>query len=299
MRYEYRGGCGTIETCIPAGQPIMTGHVFVSYAREDQDFVLKLVASLRDKRVPVWFDQWDIQPGQDWDQAIDHALHASAKVLIVLSPAMLASKQVRGELQLALDEGKPVVPVLYQACQIPRPLRTTQYVDFTARGSDDPVALGRVLDALGGTTPPLDPDELNNTLQRNGDPSFRIWLTGWISTALSWLSSFRRLGAVLLAVLLIAGFWYLRSPNHQPDDDGAALRGHLQVNVNVAAATVSVDGAEIGAVRREAPLFLSDLRVGQRRVRVQADGYEPQERRVNILANEWLQEGFVLSRNTP
>lgn len=274
----------------------MTGHVFVSYAREDQDFVLRLVASLRDKRVPVWFDQWDIQPGEDWDQAIDRALHASAKILIVLSPAMLASKQVRGELQVAIDEDKPVVPVLYQACQIPRPLRTTQYVDFTARGIDDPAALGRVLDALGGTTSP--PDKSGDILPPDGGLSFRIRLTRWIRTALSWPSSYRRVGAVLLAVLLMGGFWYLRSSTELPDG-GAALRGHLQVNVNVAAATVSVDGAEIGAVRREAPLFLSDLRVGQRRVRVQADGYEPQERRVNILANEWLQEGFVLSRNTP
>lgn len=284
--------------CPPAGELIMTGHVFVSYAREDQDFVLKLIASLRDKRVPVWFDQWDIQPGQDWDQAIDHALHASAKVLIVLSPAMLASKQVRGELQVALDEDKPVVPVLYQACQIPRPLRTIQYVDFTARRIDDPAALGRILNALSGT-PPV-PDEPDHTLQPDGGPSFRIWLTGWISTALSWPSWYRRVGAALLAVLVMGGFWYLRSSiDNEPHDGGTALRGNLQVNVNVAAATVSVDGAEVGIVRRAAPLFLSDLRVGQRRVRVQADGYEPQEHRVNILANEWLQEGFVLSRNTP
>jgi len=199
---------------------------------------------------------------------------------------------------LAIDEKKPVVPVLYQACQIPRSLRTIQYVDFTARGIDDPTALGRVLNALGGT-PPV-PDEPGHTLRQNDGPSFRIWLTGWISTALSWLSSYRRVGAALLAVLLMGGFWYLRpSTDGEPHDGGTALRGHLQVNVNVAAATVSVDGAEVGIVRRAAPLFLSDLRVGQRRVRVQADGYEPQEHRLNILANEWLQEGFVLSRNTP
>jgi len=270
----------------------MAGHVFVSYAREDQDFVLKLVASLRDKRVPVWFDQWDIQPGQDWDQAIDHALHASAKVLIVLSPAMLASKQVRGELQVAIDEDKSVVPVLYQDCQIPRPLRTIQYVDFTARGIDDSAALGRVLNALGGTPP-----ETGDILPPDGGLSSRVRLrlTRWIRTALSWPSSYRRVGAALLAVLAMGGFWYLLSSTDNEPHDG----GHLQVNVNVAAATVSVDGAEVGIVRRAAPLFLSDLRVGQRRVRVQADGYEPQEHRVNILANEWLQEGFVLSRNTP
>ena len=36
-----------------------------------------------------------------------------------------------------MDEHKPIVPVLHQACQVPRLLRSIQYVDFTGRSPDD------------------------------------------------------------------------------------------------------------------------------------------------------------------
>jgi len=131
----------------------MGDHVFICYARQDQDFVLKLAANLKERGVPVWLDQWDIPPGDDWDLTIDNALYDCAQFLIVLSPAAIASREVRGELRTALDENKPIVPVLYQTCRIPRQLRLIQHVDFTARGPDDGAALGQVLRALGVSEP--------------------------------------------------------------------------------------------------------------------------------------------------
>ena len=74
-------------------------HVFVCYAREDQDLVLKLAANLKKRGVPVWIDQWDIPPSADWDLTIDNALYDCAQFLIVLSPAAVASREVRGELR--------------------------------------------------------------------------------------------------------------------------------------------------------------------------------------------------------
>jgi hypothetical protein len=49
----------------------MAGHVFVCYAREDLDFVLKLAAELKDRGVPVWLDQWDIPHGANWNRTRD------------------------------------------------------------------------------------------------------------------------------------------------------------------------------------------------------------------------------------
>jgi formylglycine-generating enzyme required for sulfatase activity len=131
----------------------MGDHVFICYARQDQDFVLKLAANLKERGARVWLDQWDIPPGDDWDLTIDNALYDCAQFLIVLSPTAIASREVRGELRTALDENKPIVPVLYQTCRIPRQLRLIQHVDFTACGPDDGAALGQVLDALGVSEP--------------------------------------------------------------------------------------------------------------------------------------------------
>ena len=135
----------------------MGNHVFICYAREDQDFVLKLAANLKERGARVWLDQWDISPSADWDLAIDNALYDCAQFLIVLSPAAIASREVRGELRTALDENKPIVPVLYQKCRIPRRLKLIQHVDFTACGPDDGAALGQVLRALGVRVPPPEP----------------------------------------------------------------------------------------------------------------------------------------------
>jgi hypothetical protein len=110
------------------------GHTFVCYARYDLAFVLALATALRDRGIPIWIDQWCIEPGADWNRAIDAALHACASVLIVLSPEAVASDEVRGELTVALSTRKHVIPVLHRPLsesEIPRQLRLRQWIDFT------------------------------------------------------------------------------------------------------------------------------------------------------------------------
>ncbi len=134
--------------------PYMSDHVFLCYAREDEKFVLKLARNLKDRGVPLWVDQWEIRRG-DWDRAIDAALADCAYFLIVLSPTSVERTEVRGELRYALNRQKPIVPLLYQDCEIPRQLLTEQYVDFRTRGPDDEDALDQVMHALGVAEPPV------------------------------------------------------------------------------------------------------------------------------------------------
>ena len=95
------------------------GHTFVCYARENSDFVRALTISLRERGVQMWLDA-DIPAGADWDSAIDEHLRTCTRVVIILSPAAVASNEVRGELRAALNLSKTIVPVLYQPCAIPR-----------------------------------------------------------------------------------------------------------------------------------------------------------------------------------
>ena len=59
--------------------------VFVSYSRNDLEFVQGLVNDLRKHDIPLWFDQDNIPPGARWDVAIEHALEDASHVLLVLS----------------------------------------------------------------------------------------------------------------------------------------------------------------------------------------------------------------------
>ena len=48
--------------------------------------------------------------------------------------------EVRAELRTALDLQKPVIPVLREPCDVPRQLKTIQYVDATSGIDEDAVA---------------------------------------------------------------------------------------------------------------------------------------------------------------
>ena len=126
----------------------MGDHVFICYAREDQDFVIQLASKLHERKIKVWLDQWHISAGADWDMAVDNALYGCSDFLIVLSPSSVDSLEVRGELRTAIDEKKAIIPVLYQPCQIPRQLKLYPQVDFTSSDIHDEAMLSTIENAL-------------------------------------------------------------------------------------------------------------------------------------------------------
>ena len=278
----------------------MSEGTFISYAREDQDFVLGLATRLKQRAVPIWLDQWDIPPGADWDQSIETALHQCGRFIIVLSPAAVASKQVRGELQTALDENKLVVPVLYRASPLPRQLRLIQNVDFSKHGLNNEHAIDQLAQCMRESQDASAHDEVPH-------PQIGVKRNRLLALV----------AALSSIALLLGGFWYWSStdqnqtpvkpavetrpkqPMAKPQPQTSNLRGSLQVNVNVDRATVSIDGRVVGEVRQTVPLLLGDIDAGQHRVRIEAQGYEPQEQRITIVAHEWTQKGFRLTRRAP
>ena len=103
---------------------------FVSYSREDWEFVVRVAKDLKAKGAKVWMDKLDIRPGQRWEQEIESALNGCSRMLVILSPASVGSSNVLAEAAFAIDEGKEVIPVLYLECKIPFRLRPFQYADF-------------------------------------------------------------------------------------------------------------------------------------------------------------------------
>jgi hypothetical protein len=71
------------------------GHIFLSYAKLDSDFALKLAADLKKGGVTLWVDQLDIQAGDDWILRLQHALDTSVAVITVVSPDYGNSKYCR------------------------------------------------------------------------------------------------------------------------------------------------------------------------------------------------------------
>jgi TIR domain len=143
-RAEFRNHPSTGKLTRPLQTP--TQFAFLSYAREDAEFVLRLAKDLRVGGAGVWVDQLDISPGQRWDRAVEDALAKCLELVVILSPAAVESTNVMDEVSLALEDGKTVVPVLHSQCKVPFRLRRLQYVDLSL---DYKAGLDRLLETLG------------------------------------------------------------------------------------------------------------------------------------------------------
>ena len=108
-----------------------------------------------------------------------------------------------------------------------------------------------------------------------------------------------------LTVGITAGEWQTRKQEEKLQGAGKdattplpsrLLQGHLQVNVNVETATVKVNGVTVGVAHKSEPLLMHDLTTGTVQIQVDAEGYEPLERLVEIVTNKWTQESFALKQ---
>jgi hypothetical protein len=110
---------------------------FISYSRANKEFTTKLVKGLRAGGYPVWFDLLDIPTGARWDDEVEKALRECSIFMIILTPASIASENVKDEIGYAIDHGKRILPVLLEDCDVPLRLRRFQYVDFTTKSFDE------------------------------------------------------------------------------------------------------------------------------------------------------------------
>jgi serine/threonine-protein kinase len=110
---------------------------FISYSRVNKEFATKLAKGLRSAGFAVWFDLMDIPTGSRWDDEVERALHECPIFLIILTPAAIASENVKDEIGYAIDHNKRILPLLLEPCNVPLRLRRFQYVDFTAKSFEE------------------------------------------------------------------------------------------------------------------------------------------------------------------
>ncbi len=116
------------------GEVPATANVFISYAREDGQFVGHLCGALREAGYTPWLDRESIPGSSEWLVEINKGIDNAGAVIVVLSPAACASKFVEEELQYAQKSNRPVVPLQFRQCQLSYGmlwLGQRQYVDLT------------------------------------------------------------------------------------------------------------------------------------------------------------------------
>ena len=108
---------------------------FISYSSQDAAFAGQLASELQRSGIGVWFDQWEIRAGDSLIVKISEGLNTHDFLVIVLSPASVASAWVQKELNTALmteldDRKATVIPALYRDCKVPAFLKEKKYADF-------------------------------------------------------------------------------------------------------------------------------------------------------------------------
>src|SRR5688572_10311958 len=105
--------------------------VFISYSRSNAEFARRLADDLKALSLDPWLDVDRIQVGEDWDDAVWEGLRTCDVMLLLLSPASMASKEVSNEWKYHLSQSKPLIPVLVDSStNIHYRLAALQYIDF-------------------------------------------------------------------------------------------------------------------------------------------------------------------------
>jgi hypothetical protein len=74
---------------------------FLSYSSKDTPFAEKLYRSLQDAGVRVFWDRFDVLPGESLRDQVIEAIHQHDRLIVVLSDNGMASDWVRQEIELA------------------------------------------------------------------------------------------------------------------------------------------------------------------------------------------------------
>lgn len=118
------------------------GLIYISHSTMDDPTVSRISTALRKKGFNSWVDHENMQPGDNWTNAIQDALNDASIMILVLSRRSILSAEITSEWRYFLNLNKPIIPVVVENIpinEIPFRLVTFQFlhleVDFD-RGID-------------------------------------------------------------------------------------------------------------------------------------------------------------------
>ena len=117
---------------------VVVADVFISYKREDEAVVGRLVKALRGDGLSVWWDR-DIPTGAPWEDTIEREHEAARALVVCWSKAAVASENVKAEARRARSRNR-LVQTFVEACEPPMFFGERQGVDLSGWSgrTDDP-----------------------------------------------------------------------------------------------------------------------------------------------------------------
>jgi energy-coupling factor transporter ATP-binding protein EcfA2 len=86
--------------------------LFISYSRQDKEFVQSLHDALKASHYSAWVDWQDIAPTTEWWKEIEEGIEAAHTFIFVISKDSILSKYCCKEINYAAEHGKRLIPIL-------------------------------------------------------------------------------------------------------------------------------------------------------------------------------------------
>ena len=104
--------------------------VFVSYDRRDRELAEKVVSTLTEQGLTVWWDD-RITPHETWDKTIEREVDSARRVLVLWTNNSVQSDWVRTEAGAAKESTPPkLIQARFADCKVPLAFRLLQHVDL-------------------------------------------------------------------------------------------------------------------------------------------------------------------------
>jgi pSer/pThr/pTyr-binding forkhead associated (FHA) protein len=130
LQFQRRRKTSRLGTGVQRGA--LVDHIFIAYAREDwEDLVAPLTVALQDAGMQIWVDQYLVQGSDDWQSAIEQALHECWLMVLILSPETLDSRYARLAYRYFINREKPVIPLAYKPVEnLPTELKGIEALQY-------------------------------------------------------------------------------------------------------------------------------------------------------------------------
>ena len=121
---------------------------FLSYNSLDRDVVRRVGAQMKLAGADVWFDEWEIAPGDSIPGKISEGLGSVDTFVLIWSESAEQSRWVKAELEGTLmeaidDRSVHVIPTILDDTPLPPLLRPLKWVDL--RDGDDSRAVNEIM----------------------------------------------------------------------------------------------------------------------------------------------------------
>jgi len=105
--------------------------IFISYPRQEKEWVRNLVKALSEQGLKVWYDETEMRPGDSFIKQFEEGLRKSSNVVIIITREATRSNWMALELGAALGLHKPLIPIVSEDVppqDIPGPIKLRKYL---------------------------------------------------------------------------------------------------------------------------------------------------------------------------